>query len=100
MDDRDQLPDGEYTAVVDRFEDDLVVLEVSTADDLRQLVVDRTELPDDGRHADAVFTVTVESASLVDAVYDEEETTARKESAQSRFDRMSRRLGSDDDSGE
>lgn len=100
MDDEIALPDGEYTAVVDRFEDDLAVLEVAVDDDLRQLVVDRAELPEAGRHADAVLTVTVASDELVEAVFDAEETSARKQSAQSRFNRMSRRLGSDENDSE
>jgi len=94
-DDSADISDGEYTAVVDRFEDDLAVLEVTTPDDLRELVVERHELPEDARHQDAVLTVTVESHEFVDAVYDEAETATRAESAQDRFDQLSSRLGSD-----
>ena len=94
MDETDDLPDGEYTAVVDRFEDDLAVLEVASDEELRQLVIERDELPEEGRHADAVLEVTVESGVLVQAVYDEQETNERSGEAQSRFDQLSRRLGS------
>ncbi|MFC7070483.1 DUF3006 domain-containing protein [Halobaculum lipolyticum] len=97
MDGSDALADGEYTAVIDRFEDDLAVLEVETEDGLRQLVVERDELPEDARHADAVVEVTTESGVLVEAVYDEAASRERSEEAQSRFDRLSRRLGSDED---
>lgn len=92
----DDLPDGEYEAVVDRFEDDQAVLEVATDDEPRQLVVDRTALPTDARHADAILTVTIESSSLTDAVYDAAATRERAQSAQDRFDRLSGRLGSTD----
>lgn len=95
-DDSADLSDGEYTAVVDRFEDDLAVLEVTTPDGLRELVVERHELPEDGRHQDAVLTVAVESHELVDAVYDEAETAERTEEVQNRFDRLSNRLGEGD----
>ncbi|QZP39393.1 DUF3006 domain-containing protein [Halobaculum magnesiiphilum] len=94
-DDTADVPDGEHTAVVDRFEGELAVLEVTTPDGLRQLVVDEGELPEDGRHQDAVLEVTVESQELVDATYNERETESRAESAQDRFDQLSNRLGSD-----
>ncbi|QZY01177.1 DUF3006 domain-containing protein [Halobaculum rubrum] len=94
-DDTDDVPDGEHIAVVDRFEGDLAVLEVTTPDGLRQLVVDESELPEDGRHQDAVLEVTVDSQELMEAMYNERETESRAESAQDRFDQLSNRLGSD-----
>ncbi|QZP39208.1 DUF3006 domain-containing protein [Halobaculum magnesiiphilum] len=94
-DDSADVPDGKHTAVVDRFEDDLAVLEVTTPDGLRQLVVDEAELPEDGRHQDAVLEVTVESQELVEAMYNERDTESRVEGAQDRFDQLSNRLGSD-----
>ncbi|GAA0217197.1 DUF3006 domain-containing protein [Halobaculum roseum] len=94
-DDTADVPDGKHTAVVDRFEGDLAVLEVTTPDGLRQLVVDESELPEDGRHQDAVLEVTVKSQELVGAVYNERETESRAEGAQDRFDQLSNRLGSD-----
>ena len=62
---------------------------------LRHLVVERGELPEDGRHQDAVLEVTVESEELVDAMYNEQETESRAEGAQDRFNQLSNRLGSD-----
>ena len=94
-DDTADIPDGEHTAVVDRFEGDLAVLELTTPYGLRELVVDESELPEEGRQQDAVLEVTVESQELVSAVYNEQETESRGEGAQGRFDQLSNRLGSD-----
>ncbi|AQL42086.1 hypothetical protein BV210_04870 [Halorientalis sp. IM1011] len=92
------IDDGTYTAVLDRFEDDLAVLLVEGEEDLvGELVVEREELPEDGQHVDAVVTVVVEDGELDDVWYEEAETDERKESVQSRFDRLSERPPSDDD---
>ncbi|EMA55770.1 DUF3006 domain-containing protein, partial [Halococcus salifodinae] len=86
--------DGEYTAVVDRFEDDLAVLlleregEGETVDDI---LLPKTELPESGRHQDAVLYVSVEDGEVRDATYKAGETDQRAERAQSRFDRLSQR---------
>lgn len=85
------IPDGSYTAVVDRIEDGLATLEVDGEDELYELVVDAAELPEDGRHQDAILDVDVEADELVEATYDESATAGRKEDAQSRFDRLSER---------
>lgn len=90
------IPDGTYTAVVDRFEDDLAVLEVSGEDDRYELVVSESDLPADGRHQDAVLGVVVEDGGLVEATYNEAVTEQRKEEAQSRFDRLSKRPPDDE----
>jgi hypothetical protein len=91
------IPDGEYTAVVDRFEDDLAVLEVSDDDDRYELVVDEHELPRNGRHADAIFEVLIEDEEFDRMRYQPEETKERKEGAQRRFDRLSKRPPDNDD---
>ena len=84
--------DGEYTAVVDRFEDDLAVLllerDGKAVDDV---AVERTELPESARHQDAVLRVSVENGAIRETTYEAEETAERAERAQSRFDRLSRR---------
>ncbi|WP_424016221.1 DUF3006 domain-containing protein (plasmid) [Halorientalis pallida] len=86
------IDDGTYTAAVDRFEDDLAVLLVEDENDpIGELVVDEDELPTDGQHVDAVITVAVEDGELVEARYQAQETEARSEAAQSRFDRLSER---------
>lgn len=87
----------EYTAVIDRFEGDLAVLlledDGATVDDI---AVDRSALPDDARHVDAVLSVVVEDEELLDASYRPDETEQRTESAQSRFDRLSQRPPSEE----
>ncbi|MFC7059940.1 DUF3006 domain-containing protein [Halovenus salina] len=92
------IPDGQYTAVVDRIEDGLaaVVLE-EDATDAYELLVEPAELPEDGQHADAVLSVEMQDGELVEARYEASETKERRESAQSRFDRLSERPPSDDD---
>jgi predicted AlkP superfamily phosphohydrolase/phosphomutase len=92
------IPDGEYTAVVDEVEESLARLELGGDGEWYDLVVGTEELPDEARQADAVLTVTVTDDTLVDAVYRPDETAQRREKAQDRFDRLSRRPpGSDDD---
>ncbi|MFC6722353.1 MULTISPECIES: DUF3006 domain-containing protein [Halobacteriales] len=92
------IPDGAYTAVVDRIEDGLaaVLLEEDGAD-AYELLVDPAALPEDGQHADAVLTVEVQDGELHGATYNASKTEERRESAQSRFDRLSERPPSDED---
>jgi hypothetical protein len=86
------IPDGSNRAVIDRIEDDFAVLEVtSPEDELHELVVSPDELSSEGRHADAVLTVRVADNSLVEAVYQPEETQGQKEQAEDRFDRLANR---------
>jgi len=56
-----------------------------------ELVTDAGDLPDDGRHADAVLEVTLCEGRVVSVEYDPAATEARAESAQRRFERLSRR---------
>lgn len=92
------IPDGTYTAVVDRIEDDLATLLLEAdGEDAYQLDVDPCVLPADARQADAVLTVEVSGGELLDAVYQPEETETRQESARSRFDRLSERAPRDED---
>lgn len=89
---------GTYTAVVDRFEDDLAVLLLEEDDDtVGEAVIDREQLPADGRHVDAVVKVELEAGDVVDATYEEEETATRAEESQRRFDDLSQRPPSADD---
>ncbi|WP_042662510.1 DUF3006 domain-containing protein [Haloferax sp. ATB1] len=86
------IPDGTYTATVDRFEDDRAVLLVEAdGRDIDQLVVDRDELPWRARTQNAVLTITVADGAYDGGQYEPDETEARTEAAQSRFDRLSRR---------
>jgi hypothetical protein len=85
------IPDGEYTAVVDRIEETLATLEVGSGDERYNLVVGEEELPDDGCHVDAVLQVSIVDDELADAEYQPDETEQRKADAQSRFDQLSQR---------
>ena len=85
------IPDGEYTAVVDRLEETLAVLEVNAEDDLQELIVEEESLPADGRHSDAILHITVRDGDVVEATYDAEETNEQGERSQNRFDRLSKR---------
>lgn len=93
--------DGTYTAVLDRIEDDLAVLEVTDGEQTDELVVEMGALPTDGRHPDAVFDVRIAEGELQTATYDESRSESRTEAAQDRFDRLSSRPPRDDhdDSG-
>lgn len=90
--------DGTYTAVVDRFEEELAVLLLEAdGETVDEMVVDREVLPEDGRHVDAVFEVEIEDDDLVAGDYLESETTERAERSQRRFDSLSQRPPSDED---
>jgi len=93
------IPDGEYTAVLDRIEDGLATLVFETdGTDADELVVDPAAVPSEGRHADAVLTIEIKEEEIVAVTYKASETEERRERAQRRFDRLSRRPPSDDDS--
>ncbi|MDF9748263.1 DUF3006 domain-containing protein [Natrinema salsiterrestre] len=90
--------DGRYTAVVDRFEEDLaVVLLEDDGETVDETVLDRERLPEDGRHAGAVLTLELSDEEVVDITYDEGETVDRSERAQRRFDELSQRPPSRED---
>jgi hypothetical protein len=92
------IPNGRYTAVVDRIEDGLAALLLEEdGTDAYELLVEPAKLPEDGRHANAVLTVEVQDEELVEASYQPNETESRRESAQNRFDRLSERPPSDED---
>jgi hypothetical protein len=92
----DGLPDGTYTAVLDRVEDDLAVLEVSDdAGETHELVVAVADLPTAGRHPNAVFEIGVTAGELRTATYDESRSEARLETAQDRFDGLAERQEDD-----
>lgn len=95
----DTLADGTYTAVVDAVEDGLatVFFEQDGAD-VGDAVLDASVLPADARHADAILSVTITDGEVVEATYEREQTADRAAQAQSRFDRLSERPPSDDES--
>ena len=82
-----------YTAVVDRIVEGRAVL-LLEADgetvDQRDLPAD--DLPEDGRHEGAVFEATVEDGTIADLAYRPGTEADRREAAQDRFDRLSKRL--------
>jgi len=88
----------EYTGVVDRFEgDQAVVILERDGSAVGEVVLDRDRLPQDARHVDAVLTVRVEDDELAGLSYRPDETDDRRESAQDRFDSLSRRPPGEDD---
>lgn len=92
------IPDGTYTAVVDRIEDDLATLLLEEdGTDAYQLDVDPGVLPTEGQHSDAILTVEMSDGELATTTYKSEETETRQESAQSRFDRLAERPSRPDD---
>jgi hypothetical protein len=103
----DSPDDGDYTAVLDRFEEGrdgrlaVLVLE-RDAESVGDLVVDPDRLPADGRETDAVFDVRVRNGELRSATHRPEASRRRAEDAQSRFDRLSSRPpgGEDEDEHE
>jgi hypothetical protein len=93
------IPDGTYIAVVDRIEDGLAALEVTTDEQRHELLVEPGELPSEARTADAVLEIDIRSGDIVEMEYDPESTADRTERAQSRFDRLSQRAPDDDSDG-
>ncbi|MFC6824278.1 DUF3006 domain-containing protein [Halopelagius fulvigenes] len=92
-----------YTAVLDRFEEESAVLLLEREGEVvDETVVPRAMLPEAGRHRDAVFGVSLADEESMEFRYDPDRTRERRDAAQSRFDRLSRRLGdeeSDSDEG-
>lgn len=91
------LPDGTYTAVIDRIEDGIATLEVDAEDGLAALEIEAAELPAEARTADAVLEITVAESALADVTYEAAETADRASEAQRRFDRLSKRPPRDGD---
>ncbi|CCQ34918.1 hypothetical protein HLRTI_002327 [Halorhabdus tiamatea SARL4B] len=92
------VSDGTYTAVVDRFEGELAVLLLEAdGETVDELVLDGEELPEAGRHVDAVLTVTLVDGETQEFAYEVDQTETRSERAQRRFDSLSQRLPTDED---
>lgn len=87
------IPDGEYTAVLDRTESDRAAFEVTVGDgDRREITVPVDRLPDDAA-VDSVVTLRVADATVVDVTVDPAATESHERRARRRFDRLSERLG-------
>lgn len=90
--------DGTYTAVVDRFESDLAMLLLENdGETVDQIVVEQATLPEDGRHVDAVISVELEDDEVIGCTYEERETRNRSDRAQRRFDELSHRPPTEDE---
>lgn len=82
-----------YTGVIDRIEDGIVVMLLEAGGETRdQLEVDPVAVPEAGRHEGAVFEVKVSGEDLEEIEYRPETERERRERAQDRFDRLSKRL--------
>jgi len=83
-----------YTATLDRIVDGqkAVLLLEEDGETIDQLDVDVTELPSEAQHEGAILEISVEAGELSEAVYRPDVTRSRKESAQERLDRLSRKL--------
>ena len=81
-----------FTAVLDRFEEEQAVLLLeSDGETVDEHVIQRDDLPESGRHQDAIFTVTVDGDYVVEIEYEPTETEERADAAQEQFDRLARR---------
>ncbi|MCU4752074.1 DUF3006 domain-containing protein [Halobacteria archaeon AArc-curdl1] len=83
-----------YTATLDRIVDGetAVLLLEDDGETIEQLDVDVGQLPQDGQHEGAVFSVTVDGETLSEAAYLPDVTQSRKAAAQERLDRLSTKL--------
>ncbi|QLH77244.1 DUF3006 domain-containing protein [Halosimplex rubrum] len=100
MSDLETLDDGTYTAVVDSVEDGFAtVFFERDGDEVGNAVVESSDLPESARHADAILSVDIEGGTVASYDYDPERTESRNEAAQNRFDQLSSRPPSAEDSG-
>lgn len=92
------MMNGTYTAVIDRIVDGetAVVLLESDEEVVDQFDIGVEVVPADGRHEGAVFEITVEN-DRVEMRYQPETEADRRATAQDRFDRLSKRLGDEDE---
>jgi|AntRauMinimDraft_4_1070384.scaffolds.fasta_scaffold00148_3 hypothetical protein len=90
--------DGTYTGVVDRFEGGQAVLLLEAdGETVGERALDKTRLPEDGSHVDAVLRVELRDSDVVEVSYEPDETTRRSERSRRRFDELSSRPPSADD---
>lgn len=92
------MMNGTYTAVIDRIVDSetAVVLLESDEEVVDQFDLDVELVPADGQHEGAVFEITVDD-DRIEMRYKPETEAERREAAQDRFDRLSKRLGDEDE---
>ena len=93
----EEIADGTYTAVVDAIEDGRGRLFIEQdGEDVGDAVVPASQLPEDGRHADAILQATIADGALAALRYRPDETIERASAAQRRFDALSDRASSAD----
>lgn len=91
------VPDGPYTGVVDRFEEDrageelAVVLLERDGREVDDVAIPRERLPRRGRRQNAVLRVVVQDGDVTRVWYDARATRDRGASAQTRLDRIAKR---------
>lgn len=85
----------QYRAVIDRIVDGTtaVLLLESDGETVDERTVDVETLPAKARHEGAVCSVTVTEDSIRELEYLPAAESERRESAQDRFDQLSKRLG-------
>lgn len=90
--------DGTFTGTVDRVVDGdtAVILLEDDGEVVEQLDVPVEKLPSEAREGGGVLSVTIQDGTFVSAEYVETETRERRESVQSKLDRLSRRLTDED----
>ncbi|WP_336363010.1 DUF3006 domain-containing protein [Halalkalicoccus salilacus] len=87
--------DGTYTATVDRIEEEIAVcLLEDDGEVVDERHLDRERLPADCDEG-AVLELTVRADRIEELSFDPERTRERRERAQRRFDRLSRRPDED-----
>ena len=96
------MSETQETAVLDRFEeteagDEVAVLLLeSEGEVVDEVVVPRSQLPEEGRHVDAVFTVRLVDDAVEAVTYEADETSDRSDAADDRFERLSNRLSDEE----
>lgn len=89
--------DGTYAATVDRIEGDQAVLLVeSNGETVAERHLPEDDLPEEAGEG-AVLELAFEEGDLVDVDYRPAATEDRRERVREKFDRLSRRLGDDDE---
>jgi len=92
------VTDGEYTAVLDRIEDDVAVLLLEQeGEQVPEVLIPQAKVPSDARHQDAVLTIRLSDEQVVSVDYDANETSRRHEAVQSQFDRLADQPPLDDE---
>lgn len=92
------MMNGIYTGVIDRIVDGKTAVVLLESDDevVEQVEIDVELVPADGQHEGAVFKITVDG-DRIEMRYRPETEANRREAAQDRFDRLSKRLGDKDE---